>query len=70
MTTGVYPDDQFPITYSLKDIGYALDLAEKMGVDAAGAKLAQARLRQAEARGLGKYYAPVIYKLFEEEKTP
>ena len=29
MTSGEYPDDQFPITYSLKDLGYALDLADK-----------------------------------------
>jgi 3-hydroxyisobutyrate dehydrogenase len=69
MTTGEYPDDQFPTTYSLKDIGYALDLAEKVGVDAAGAKLAQARLQAAADRGLGKFYAPVIYKLFEDEET-
>ncbi len=65
MTTGDYPDDQFPTTYSLKDIGYAIDLAEKVGVEADGAKLAQSRLRQAADRGLGQYYAPVIYKLFE-----
>ncbi len=66
MTTGEYPDDQFPTSYSLKDIGYAIDLAEKLGVEAAGAKLAQSRLRQAAERGLGRYYAPVIYKLFED----
>ncbi len=66
MTTGEYPDDQFPTTYSLKDIGYALELAEKLGVEAEGAKLAQRRLRQAAERGLGRYYAPVIYKLFED----
>ncbi len=67
MTKGEYPDDQFPTTYSLKDIGYALDLAEKVGVEADGAKLAQRRLQEAADKGLGKYYAPVIYKLFEEE---
>jgi len=67
MTTGEYPDDQFPTTYSLKDIGYTLDLAEKVGVEADGAKLAQRRLQEAADKGLGKYYAPVIYKLFETE---
>ena len=39
---------------------------EKLGVEAEGAKLAQSRLRQAAERGLGRYYAPVIYKLFED----
>ncbi|MBU2534403.1 MAG: NAD(P)-dependent oxidoreductase [Alphaproteobacteria bacterium] len=66
MVTGEYPDDQFPVTYSLKDIGYALDLAEKTGVNAECAKLAQRRLREAEAKGYGKFYSPVIYRLFEE----
>jgi 3-hydroxyisobutyrate dehydrogenase len=66
MVTGEYPDDQFPVTYSLKDIGYALDLAEKCGVNAESAKYAQSRLKLAEEKGLGKYYSPVIYKLLEE----
>ncbi|MGI9475791.1 MAG: NAD(P)-dependent oxidoreductase [Hyphomicrobiaceae bacterium] len=66
MVTGEYPDDQFPVTYSLKDIGYALDLAEKCGVDAQSAKHAQSRLKLAAEKGLGNYYSPVIYKLFED----
>jgi 3-hydroxyisobutyrate dehydrogenase-like beta-hydroxyacid dehydrogenase len=66
MTSGEYPDDQFPTTYSLKDLRYALDLAEKVGVDAQGAKLVEQRFEQAIERGLGQYYSPVIYKLFEE----
>ena len=66
MITGEYPDDQFSTVYSLKDIGYALELADKVGIDAAGARLAQSRLQQAADRGLGQYYSPVIYKLFEE----
>ena len=68
MTTGEYPDDQFPVTYSLKDIGYALDLAAKVGVAADGAQLARRRLEEARDRGWGNYYAPVMYRLFEEEE--
>ena len=45
MTRNHYPDDQFPTVYSLKDIRYALDLADKVGVDAAGARLAESRGR-------------------------
>ena len=67
MVSGEYPDDQFPVTYSLKDIGYALDLAEKVGVDAQSAKHAESRLKLAADNGLGNYYSPVIYKLLEEE---
>jgi len=66
MTTGEYPDDQFPTVYSLKDITYALDLAENVGVDAKGAKLVKDRLADAIDRGYGALYCPVIYKLFEE----
>ena len=66
MTTGEYPDDQFSTVYSLKDIRYALDLAEKVGVDAAGAKLAESRLLDAIDRGWGQFYSPVIYKLLED----
>jgi len=65
MTTGEYPDDQFPTTYSQKDLGYALSLAETVGVNAEIAKLAQRRFKEAIDRGYGKLYSPVVYKLFE-----
>lgn len=65
MTSGEYPDDQFPTTYSLKDLGYALDLAERVGVDAKGAKLVEQRFLEAIDRGWGDLYSPVIYRLFE-----
>lgn len=66
MVSGEYPDDQFPVTYSMKDIGYALDLAEKCGVDAQSAKYAESRLKLAAEKGYGNYYSPVIYKLLED----
>lgn len=66
MASGEYPDDQFPTRYSLKDITYALNLAEQVGVDAKQAELAKGRLDEVIARGLGEYYCPVMYKLFED----
>jgi len=66
MASGEYPDDVFPARYSVKDITYALDLASEVGVDAKGAELAKSRLDEVVARGLGEYYAPVMYKLFED----
>lgn len=66
MASGSYPDDVFPARYSVKDITYALDLASEVGVDAKGAELAKSRLDEVVARGLGEYYAPVMYKLFED----
>ena len=66
ITSGNYPDDQFPTTYSLKDLRYALDLAERVGVDARGAKLVEERFVEAIDKGYGRLYSPVIYRLFEE----
>ena len=66
MTTGAYPDDMFPTTYQMKDVGYALALAESVGVDAEGARVAQRRLAASIDRGWGHLYAPVMYRLFEE----
>ena len=65
MTSGEYPDDQFPTTYSLKDLRYALDLAERTGVDARGAKLVEQRFIEAIDKGYGHLYSPVIYRLLE-----
>lgn len=66
MASGEYPDDIFPTRYSVKDITYALDLAAEVGIDAKGAELAKSRLDEVMARGLGEYYAPVMYRLFED----
>jgi len=66
MAKGEYPDDLFPTTYSLKDLRYALDLAEQVGVDAKGARLVESRFVEAIERGFGDRYSPVIYKLFED----
>jgi len=66
MVTGEYPDNVFPTRYSVKDVSYALNLAESVGVDAEGARLAKSRLDAAVERGWGEFYCPVIYKLFEE----
>ena len=65
MTSGEYPDDQFPTTYSLKDLRYALALAARTGVDARGAKLVEERFVEAIDRGYGHLYSPVIYRLLE-----
>jgi 3-hydroxyisobutyrate dehydrogenase-like beta-hydroxyacid dehydrogenase len=66
MTIGKYPDDQFPITYSLKDLRYALSLADTVGVDAESAKLAEKKLLEAIDKGYGNLYSPALYKLFDD----
>jgi len=66
MTSGEYPDDMFRSRYSLKDVGYALDLANECDVDAQMAQVTADRLSQVVDKGWGDYYAPVMYKLFEK----
>lgn len=66
MTSGEYPDDMFRSSYSLKDIRYALDLAEQHGVDAEMASVTEKRLSKVVDEGWGELYAPVMYKLFEK----
>ena len=67
MAKRVYPDNLFPAKYSLKDLRYALRLADEVGVDAAGAKLAAARLAEVIERGFGEQYSPVLFKLFDPD---
>ena len=66
MAKGDFPEDIFPVTYSIKDMSYAMRLAEETGVNAEGARLVERRLKEAEAAGYGKQYSPVLYKLFEK----
>lgn len=67
MTSGDYPTDRFPTTYSLKDLDYALNLADQVGVDAKGARLIRERFSEIVDRGMGHFYSPVVYELFEDE---
>ena len=66
MAKGDFPEGVFPVTYSIKDMSYALRLADETGVNAEGARLVDRRLKEVEAAGYGKKYSPVLYKLFEE----
>lgn len=67
MIKGIYPDDLFPLTYSLKDLRYALRLAEEHDVDADGARVVERRLSEAIDAGYGDRYIPIIQKLLEEK---
>ena len=67
MTSGYYPDERFPTSYSAKDLDYALALASDLGVDAAGARLVRERFAEVMERGLGHLYSPVVYELFEDK---
>ena len=50
-----YPDDVFPVTYSIKDMSYTLRLIDETGVNAEAARLVDRKLKEVDARGWGKY---------------
>lgn len=58
-----YPERAFSVTYALKDIGYALELAKLARVELTGAKAAQALLERAAAAGHTEEYFPVVAKV-------
>lgn len=60
-----FPEKAFPVSYAKKDLGYAVNLAESVGVDATGAKNLIATFDKAIAAGHGDKYAPAISLVFE-----
>lgn len=61
-----FPLKAFSSAYTLKDLGYAVELAGQMGVEPNMAKMAEAYYRQAVDAGIGEEYFPAIIKLVEQ----
>lgn len=66
--------DEFPLRafsteYALKDLGYALALAAKAGVDARGAALVRTIFEEAIGKGMGDAYFPVIARLIDPGRS-
>jgi len=61
-----FPELTFPVSYLKKDITYAVDLAEQMGVGASGARNLLTTINRTMEAGHGEKYAPAISLLFEE----
>ena len=63
-----FPEDAFPVTYAMKDLDYALELAADAGIDAEGAALVRALFDEAVESGLGARYHPVIATLIDRKQ--
>lgn len=63
---GVFPERAFSTEYALKDLGYAIEMAEEEGVPALGADVAREVMERAVELGYGKEYWPVLIKAIEE----
>jgi 3-hydroxyisobutyrate dehydrogenase-like beta-hydroxyacid dehydrogenase len=60
-----FPEKAFPVSYARKDVSYAVSLAQRVGVDACGARNLVETFDRAIAAGHGERYAPAISLLFE-----
>ncbi len=66
MLPGVFPERAFSTEYALKDLGYAIEMAEEKGVPALGSDVAREVMERAVELGHGKEYWPVLLKAIED----
>src|SRR5438477_7340267 len=64
---GAFPERAFSTEYALKDLGYALDLAADVGLDARGSRLVGEILRETIEAGFAREYWPVIAKVIDRK---
>jgi hypothetical protein len=62
---GAFPAPAFSTEYALKDLGYALELAQELGLPLPAARVAQSRLQEAIAQGYGEQYWPVVSRIVD-----
>ena len=67
MLPGTFPERAFSTRYAMKDLSYALEMAEASGLDMAAAQLTMERLKQTEAAGYGDQYHPVVLKVIDPQ---
>jgi hypothetical protein len=66
MLPGKFPTGAFPTDYALKDVSYAIDLAELTGFKIPGAELAQTRMKKAQAAGYQDNYFPALVQVTDK----
>ena len=66
MLPGVFPLRAFSTNYALKDLSYAIQMAEEHGVPALGADVARELMERAQELGFEHEYWPVLIKAIED----
>ena len=66
MLPGAFPLRAFSTNYALKDLSYAIQMAEEAGVPALGADVARELMERAKELGFDKEYWPVLIKAIED----
>ena len=67
MVPRVYPERAFSVRYSIKDLSYALEMADAAGLVLPAARLTMERLREAEKQGHGDQYHPVVLEVIDPQ---
>ena len=60
-----FPEHAFPSDYTIKDLGYAIELAENSGIEPRMPKLVAEYYQAAIDQGIGAKYFPAIIELIE-----
>jgi 3-hydroxyisobutyrate dehydrogenase-like beta-hydroxyacid dehydrogenase len=66
MLPGAFPERAFSVEYALKDLSYAIQMAEDCHVPALGADVARELMERAAELGHGKEYWPVLLRAIED----
>jgi 3-hydroxyisobutyrate dehydrogenase-like beta-hydroxyacid dehydrogenase len=66
MLPGVFPERAFSTDYALKDLSYAIQMAEDKGVPALGADVARELMERAKELGFSREYWPVLIRAIED----
>jgi 3-hydroxyisobutyrate dehydrogenase-like beta-hydroxyacid dehydrogenase len=70
MVPDTHPTKSFPVDYIIKDLSYAIQLAEESGVKMEGAYATRAVLERAATMGFGDRYYTILIKAIEGAPDP
>lgn len=62
-----FPEKKFPTSYALKDIGYALDMADSHNLNLGAAKNTRSLFQESIRRGFGEQYFPAIINIVRND---
>jgi 3-hydroxyisobutyrate dehydrogenase-like beta-hydroxyacid dehydrogenase len=65
-----HPEKAFPVTYMMKDVGYALELARSAGLRLSGGEAIFELLRETRELGLGEAYHTAIIEAVRKRRAP
>ena len=65
-----HPEKAFPVTYMMKDVGYALELARSAGLDLPAGGTVFELLKETRDLGFGEAYHTAIIEAIRKRRAP